>query len=138
MVCQVCHGLSPGWRSASAGRHAAADQCLLPELLADWSFGPGRITTSAGYGLRKALLGEFEVAGRDKMATHSGKAETLLQAPCGSCKRCTGRPGRDEVGEKDQSCCGGLLQPTDQGCRAGILSIELVVNVLLMSELSRQ
>ena len=60
-----------------AGRHAAADQCLLPELLADWSYGPGRITTSAGYGLLKAIMDEFKVAGRDNIATHSGKATVL-------------------------------------------------------------
>ena len=53
-----------------AGRRAAADQCLLPELHADWSFGPGRMTTSAGYGLLKAIMDEF-------VATHSGKATVL-------------------------------------------------------------
>ena len=108
MVC--AHGVSglpwvESWLAIRerAGRHAAADQCLLPELLADWSFGSGRMTTSAGYGLLKAVMDRFEVAGRDNMATHSGKATVLSWCAKAGMTKSTRRLLGGHVGPADRS-----------------------------------
>jgi len=71
------------WSSAwlalrrKAGLNASADKTLMPEILASWTFGAGRMsTTSAGTLLKEELLAGHGVDVA-LYGTHSGKATVL-------------------------------------------------------------
>jgi len=63
-----------------AGLHAETDGCLMPEVLADWSLGAGRMPTSGGGVLLKRLLSNVSVPDLEEYGTHSCKATLLSWA----------------------------------------------------------
>ena len=60
-----------------AGLDAGSDGTLMPEILADWRFGAGRMTTTAGGALLKEILLEPLGAEAAQYGTHSAKATVL-------------------------------------------------------------
>ena len=60
-----------------AGLDAAADGCLMPEVLSDWQFGAGRMSTSSGRAFLAQVLSDCDITNIEDFGTHSCKA-TLL------------------------------------------------------------
>jgi len=60
-----------------AGLNAKSDRTLMPELLAGWSFGAGRMTTSAGIILLRDIALGSDTPNRERFGTHSSKATVL-------------------------------------------------------------
>ena len=65
---------------ARLGLHASADGSLMPEVLADWSFGAGRMPTAGGGQMIKKILGDVGTDDLGSYGTHSCKATLLSWA----------------------------------------------------------
>jgi len=85
-----------------AGLRADSDGCLMPEVLADWSFGAGRMSTGTGGIMIKQMLRDLGVPEAEAYGTHSAKATILSWA------------AKAGMSHDDRRLLGGHADPRDR------------------------
>ena len=105
---------------ARAGLNAEKDDCLQPELLMDWTFGAGRMTTSAGVALLRDVVLKDVGGDKDKFGTHSAKATILSWMAKSGAGRGTRRLLGGHVDQRDSS----MLEYSRDALAGPLLEVE--------------